>query len=131
MLSETEARYFKSCCCLSRQTPRLGQSMLRRQGYKFEAQPNGEQLRNLRSQEKHGKNVKQKAGLNRAVLDASPFELRRQLQYKLTWRGGLLVAVRKTLAVGVLSAVRFLRTIAGRKRSSRASSAASQPTLIS
>ena len=45
------------------------------------------------SQEKHGKNVKQKAGLNRAVLDASPFELRRQLQYKLTWRGGLLLAV--------------------------------------
>jgi len=45
------------------------------------------------SQEKHGKNVKQKAGLNRAVLDSSPFELRRQLQYKLTWRGGLLLAV--------------------------------------
>jgi putative transposase len=45
------------------------------------------------SQQKHGKNVKQKSGLNRAVLDASPFELRRQLQYKLTWRSGLLVAV--------------------------------------
>ena len=45
------------------------------------------------SQEKHGKNVKQKAGLNRAVLDSSPFELRRQLQYKLTWRGGSLLAV--------------------------------------
>ena len=45
------------------------------------------------SQEKHGKNVKRKSALNRAVLDASPFELRRQLQYKLTWRGGLLVAV--------------------------------------
>jgi len=45
------------------------------------------------SQAKHGKNVKRKSGLNRAVLDASPFELRRQLQYKLTWRGGLLVAV--------------------------------------
>ena len=45
------------------------------------------------SQEKHGKNVKRKSGLNRAVLDASPFELRRQLQYKLRWRGGLLVAV--------------------------------------
>ena len=45
------------------------------------------------SQEKHGENVKRKAGLNRAVLDSSPFELRRQLQYKLTWRGGLLVAV--------------------------------------
>jgi len=45
------------------------------------------------SQAKHGKNVKRKSGLNRAVLDASPFELRRQLHYKLTWRGGLLVAV--------------------------------------
>jgi putative transposase len=45
------------------------------------------------NQEKHGKNVKRKAGLNRAVLDSSPFELRRQLHYKLTWRGGLLVAV--------------------------------------
>ena len=45
------------------------------------------------SQEKHGKNVKRKSALNRAVLDASPFELRRQLQYKLTWRGGLLLAV--------------------------------------
>jgi putative transposase len=26
-------------------------------------------------------------------LDASPFELRRQLQYKAQWQGGLLVAV--------------------------------------
>ena len=62
------------------------------------------------SQEKHGKNVKQKAGLNRAVLDSSPFELRRQLQYKLTWRGGLLVAVpsqntsRRCPACGTVSA---------------------------
>jgi len=62
------------------------------------------------SQEKHGKNVKRKSGLNRAVLDASPFELRRQLQYKLTWRGGLLVAVppqntsRRCPACGTVSA---------------------------
>ncbi|MGI9033704.1 MAG: RNA-guided endonuclease InsQ/TnpB family protein [Acidimicrobiales bacterium] len=32
-----------------------------------------------------------KAGLNRAVLDASPAELRRQLAYKATWYGGRLV----------------------------------------
>jgi putative transposase len=39
------------------------------------------------------KNVKAKSGLNRSILDASPFELRRQLEYKTLWRGGLLVAV--------------------------------------
>ena len=39
------------------------------------------------------KNVKAKSGLNRTILDASPFELRRQLAYKMRWRGGLLVAV--------------------------------------
>jgi putative transposase len=42
---------------------------------------------------KPGKRVAQKSGLNRAILDASPFELRRQLEYKTQWRGGLLVAV--------------------------------------
>ncbi len=40
-----------------------------------------------------GKRVAQKSGLNRAILDASPFELRRQLEYKTRWRGGLLVSV--------------------------------------
>lgn len=30
---------------------------------------------------------RQKAGLNRAILDASPFELRRQLIYKTSWYG--------------------------------------------
>jgi putative transposase len=39
------------------------------------------------------KKVAQKSGLNRSILDASPFELRRQLQYKTQWQGGLLVAV--------------------------------------
>ena len=39
------------------------------------------------------KKVAQKSGLNRAILDASPFELRRQLQYKTQWQGGLLVPV--------------------------------------
>lgn len=32
-----------------------------------------------------------KAGLNRALLDASPDEVRRQLSYKLSWHGGTLV----------------------------------------
>lgn len=32
-----------------------------------------------------------KAGLNRAILDAAPGELRRQLAYKTTWRGGSLI----------------------------------------
>jgi IS605 OrfB family transposase len=35
------------------------------------------------------KQVAQKSGLNRSILDASPFALRSQLQYKTTWQGGL------------------------------------------
>ena len=42
---------------------------------------------------KPGKRVAQKSGLNRSILDASPFELRRQLEYKTRWGGGLLVSV--------------------------------------
>ena len=40
-----------------------------------------------------GKNVRQKSGLNRAILDQAWFEFRRQLEYKLAWNGGFLVAV--------------------------------------
>ena len=40
-----------------------------------------------------GKNVAAKSGLNKAILDQGWFEFRRQLEYKLTWRGGWLVAV--------------------------------------
>lgn len=43
--------------------------------------------------EEHGKNVKQKSGLNRAILDRSWFEFRRQLAYKLAWNGGFLFVV--------------------------------------
>ena len=43
--------------------------------------------------EEHGKNVKQKSGLNRSILDQSRFEFRRQLAYKLAWNGGHLIAV--------------------------------------
>ena len=43
--------------------------------------------------DQHGKNVKQKSGLNRAILDQSWYEFRRQLAYKLSWNGGFLFAV--------------------------------------
>ena len=43
--------------------------------------------------EQHGKNVAAKSGLNHAILYQSWFEFRRQLDYKLLWRGGYLVAV--------------------------------------
>jgi len=40
-----------------------------------------------------GHNVKAKSGLNKAILDQGWFEFRRQLQYKLEWSGGILIAV--------------------------------------
>jgi putative transposase len=43
--------------------------------------------------EQHGKRVRQKSGLNRAILDQGWGEFRRQLDYKLSWNGGILLAV--------------------------------------
>jgi putative transposase len=43
--------------------------------------------------EQPGRNVKQKSGLNRAILDQGWGEFRRQLAYKLEWCGGMLIAV--------------------------------------
>ncbi len=40
-----------------------------------------------------GKNVRAKSGLNKSILDQGWFEFRRQLDYKLTWNGGMLIAV--------------------------------------
>ncbi|MGT2472238.1 RNA-guided endonuclease InsQ/TnpB family protein [Paraburkholderia terrae] len=45
------------------------------------------------SVEAPGKNVKAKSGLNRSILDQGWFEFRRQLEYKLEWNGGWLIAV--------------------------------------
>ncbi len=45
------------------------------------------------STEKPGRNVRAKSGLNMSILDQGWFEFRRQLDYKLAWRGGWLVAV--------------------------------------
>lgn len=41
----------------------------------------------------HGSKVRQKSGLNRSILDQGWYEFRRQLDYKLLWRGGYLVEV--------------------------------------
>ena len=43
--------------------------------------------------ERPGKNVKAKSGLNKSILDQGWFEFRRQLDYKLQWAGGMLIAV--------------------------------------
>lgn len=43
--------------------------------------------------EQPGTNVAQKSCLNRAILDQSWSEFRRQLDYKSKWRGGVLVAI--------------------------------------
>ena len=43
--------------------------------------------------EQHGKNVAAKSGLNRAILDQAWYEFKRQLDYKLLWNGGHLIAV--------------------------------------
>lgn len=40
-----------------------------------------------------GKNVRAKAGLNRAILDAGWREFRRQLEYKEAWLGGEVLAI--------------------------------------
>ncbi len=45
------------------------------------------------SAEKPGKSVRAKSGLNKAILDQGWFEFRRQLEYKLAWAGGWLIAV--------------------------------------
>ncbi len=43
--------------------------------------------------ENPGKNVKAKSSLNRAILDQGWREFRRQIGYKIEWKGGLLILV--------------------------------------
>ena len=45
------------------------------------------------SLENPGKNVAAKSGLNKSILDQGWYEFRRQLEYKLRWRGGCLILV--------------------------------------
>ena len=56
------------------------------------------QVRNLSKSaagntEKPGKQVQAKSGLNKSILDQGWFEFRRQLDYKLAWKNGHLIAV--------------------------------------
>jgi len=56
------------------------------------------QIRNMTksskgTSEQHGTKVRQKSGLNRAILDQGWSEFRRQLNYKLEWNGCILLAV--------------------------------------
>ena len=43
--------------------------------------------------EQPGRNVRAKSGLNRSILDQGWAGFRRQLEYKMLWAGGLLLAV--------------------------------------
>ncbi len=43
--------------------------------------------------DKPGKNVKRKSALNRSILDQGWYELRRQIEYKMSWRGGQVIFV--------------------------------------
>ncbi len=44
--------------------------------------------------ERHGRNIKAKSGLNRAILEQGWYEMRRQLEYKQQlWRGGQVLAI--------------------------------------
>jgi putative transposase len=43
--------------------------------------------------EEPGRNIRQKSGLNRAILDVAPFQIRTMLAYKTIWNGGELRAV--------------------------------------
>src|ERR1700675_1734580 len=45
------------------------------------------------SMQSPGSKVRAKSGLNRSILDQGWAELRRQLEYKLAWNGGRLIAV--------------------------------------
>jgi putative transposase len=45
------------------------------------------------SRQSPGSKVRAKSGLNRSILDQGWAELRRQMEYKLGWNGGRLIAV--------------------------------------
>jgi putative transposase len=40
-----------------------------------------------------GRNIKAKSGLNKSILDQGWYEFKRQLDYKLSWSGGILIEV--------------------------------------
>jgi putative transposase len=84
------------------------------------------------SVEHPGRNVKQKSGLNRSILDQGWAEFRRQLDYKLAWAGVCLLQCRPKTPQGRAHAADTSPSIIGRhKRSSTASNADTLRTPIS
>jgi hypothetical protein len=75
--------------------------------------------------------VKQKSGLNCAILDQGWGELRRQLDYEVTWNGGMLLAVsaHNTSALA-RAAFMYRKTIGKHKRNSGASIAVTKITPL-
>ncbi len=81
------------------------------------------------SAEQPGKQVRAKSGLNKSILDQGWFEFRRQLDYKLAWNGGWLIAVpRRTRAAPVRAAAMCRKTTGRRKPGSSAWGVASRKT---
>jgi putative transposase len=70
------------------------------------------------TQEAPGTNVRAKSGLNKSILDQGWFEFRRQLEYKLAWSGGLLIAVPPQNTSRTCPACRHVATENGRLRMS-------------
>ena len=75
-------------CLRAQSPPRAGSRCVRRRTSAWTAS-----LAAGRDTSVPGKQVRAKAGLNRSILDQGWFELRRQLQYKLSWQGGELILV--------------------------------------
>ena len=68
--------------------------------------------------EQPGKKVAQKSGLNRAILDQGWGEFRRQLDYKVSWDGGMLLAVPPHYTSQTCRAAAMFRKTIGRHRRS-------------
>jgi putative transposase len=57
------------------------------------------------TREEPGRNVRQKAGLNRAILDVAPSQIRAMLAYKTVWNGGRIAGGARTLYQSGMSCV--------------------------
>lgn len=83
------------------------------------------------SGERPGRNVRAKSGLNRSILDQGWFEFRRQLAYKLAWRGGCLVAVPPAIPAAAARSAAMCRSATGAaRRTSPAWIAVTRPMRI-
>lgn len=82
------------------------------------------------SVEQPGTQVRTKSGLNKSILDQGWFEFRRQLDYKLAWSGGHLIAVppQNTPAAPAHAAAMCRWRTGGRRPASHVCNAVSKKT---